>query len=74
MLYVLFIGCLSFENRHSIDADEDGFTIYEGDCNDKRPDLNPLDSDGDGVSTCDEQPDCDDGNPDTGVHAGSCVN
>lgn len=40
------------------DADGDGFTPADGDCDDTDPGLNPADDDGDGVSTCDG--DCDD--------------
>jgi hypothetical protein len=41
-----------------VDADGDGFTAEEGDCDDDDASLNPKDEDGDGYSTCDG--DCDD--------------
>ena len=41
------------------DADGDGFSTCDGDCNDGDPSLEPDDADNDGYSTCDG--DCDDG-------------
>jgi len=41
-----------------VDADGDGYTTEEGDCDDSDASLNPADEDGDGYSTCDN--DCDD--------------
>ena len=42
------------------DADSDGSSTCDGDCNDSDPDLNLNDDDGDGWSTCDG--DCNDNN------------
>ena len=52
------------DNICSTDLDKDGFApIADGgrDCDDTDPDLNALDADGDGQSTCDG--DCDDSDP-----------
>jgi hypothetical protein len=40
------------------DNDADGFSVCDGDCDDRDPDLSPADEDDDGVSSCDG--DCDD--------------
>ncbi|MFO0745421.1 MAG: right-handed parallel beta-helix repeat-containing protein [Myxococcota bacterium] len=42
------------------DADGDGYTTCDGDCNDQNRALNPSDADGDGYSTCSLRFDCDD--------------
>ena len=63
MLFLWF-ACLSFTNDFSIDNDGDGFTEYEGDCNDKAKDITPvecIDQDGDSYPV--SQGDCDDSNP-----------
>ena len=57
-------GCLNFENQYSIDRDGDGFSIYDGDCDDN--DINITlaectDDDNDGQN--EYQGDCDDTNP-----------
>ncbi len=52
------LGCVDFENDYSKDGDGDGFTTYEGDCDDDDASLSPRDGDGDGVSSCDG--DCND--------------
>jgi hypothetical protein len=49
------------------DRDGDGQDDSEGDCDDKRAELNTLDVDGDGVTSCDD--DCDDSDPD--IHPGA---
>ncbi len=46
------------------DGDSDGSSFCEGDCDDADTALNLNDADGDGVTTCDTVPDCDDTNPD----------
>ncbi|HKJ07105.1 MAG TPA: hypothetical protein VJ970_06545, partial [Flavobacteriaceae bacterium] len=41
-----------------VDADEDGYSVDEGDCDDSDPNLSPgVDADGDGINSCE---DCDD--------------
>ncbi len=47
------------------DDDSDGASECGGDCDDVDPGLNLNDVDGDGVTTCDSTPDCDDGDGDT---------
>jgi len=42
------------------DADADTVATCDGDCDDTDASINPLDSDSDGVSTCDDPADCDD--------------
>ena len=65
LLSLTFIfGCLNFENQYSIDRDGDGFSIYDGDCDDN--DINITlaectDDDNDGQN--EYQGDCDDENP-----------
>ncbi len=46
-----------------VDADYDGSRICDADCDDGNPALNQMDWDGDGVTTCDGPPDCDDYDP-----------
>ena len=63
MLFFL-IGCLSFENQYSLDNDGDGFTEYDGDCDDSNFNIGPeecRDDDGDGQRELDG--DCDDTDP-----------
>jgi len=52
------------DGTNAYDDDGDGFTEYDGDCDDANGLIHPGDDDGDGVSTCDEPPDCDDNNAD----------
>ena len=65
LLSLTFIfGCLNFENQYSIDRDGDGFSIYDGDCDDN--DINITlaectDDDNDGQN--EYEGDCDDTNP-----------
>ena len=59
MIFSLF-ACLS-NNQFSVDADEDLFSMYDGDCNDKDPNVTPTtcgDLDNDGKSL--DEADCDD--------------
>jgi len=42
------------------DSDADGFMVCEGDCDDTDASANLSDFDNDGVTTCDEPPDCND--------------
>ena len=59
LLLVLTTGC-TIENKNTEDNDGDGYSTFDGDCDDNDASLNPADADGDGVSTCDG--DCDDDN------------
>jgi len=52
---------------HDFDADGDGWSSCDGDCDDTDPTLSPQDADGDGVSLCEE--DCDD--DDSSVYPGN---
>ena len=45
-------------NDLNVDNDGDGYTEFEGDCDDSNASLDPADRDGDGFSTCNA--DCDD--------------
>ena len=46
------------QDPNDIDADGDGLTPNEGDCDDSNADIQAIDEDGDGFSACDN--DCDD--------------
>ena len=63
MTAFLFVGCapLDFTNELAEDKDGDGFSFFDGDCNDEDPDDVPEDLDEDGFTKCDG--DCDDLNP-----------
>ena len=53
MWVFLFFACYTqFENLHDQDFDKDGFTSFEGDCNDEDASLNPRDEDRDGYRLC----------------------
>ena len=58
LLLILSCAELNFDNDFAIDNDGDGFSVFDGDCDDTNPDKNPEDKDGDGLSSC--QDDCDD--------------
>ncbi len=59
--------CDGVEDPLEVDADSDGSTECDGDCDDANAALNAVDADGDGYSTC--QGDCDDNDDD--VHPGA---
>ena len=65
MFYILFtFACLNFSNDFDIDNDNDGFSEYDGDCDDNDGNIGVLectDDDGDGFS--EYQGDCDDTEP-----------
>ena len=44
------LGCVDFENEYSKDRDGDGFSAYNGDCDDENELINP-----DAEEICDEQ-------------------
>ncbi len=54
-------NCDGAADTAGIDADEDGQTGCQGDCNDNAAEINGLDLDGDGIASC--EGDCDDSNP-----------
>ena len=59
--FIIGISCLRFENKYSTDDDGDGFSEYDGDCDDSDPNYYQdlcTDDDGDGLSEYDG--DCDD--------------
>ena len=65
MFILLFlVGCFTSQNPLNYDEDGDGYSEFEGDCNDKDASiiLTTNDADCDGVSTAD---DCDDNDPTT---------
>lgn len=59
----LLLACaeLNFDNELAKDDDGDGYSEFEGDCDDDNPDKSPEDVDGDGLSSC--ETDCDDTDP-----------
>ena len=59
-MLLFFLSCaeLNFENELATDNDDDGYSEFEGDCDDNNYDKSPEDRDGDGLSSCQE--DCDD--------------
>ena len=59
--------CDGQTDPQELDADGDGASGCDGDCDDESADLNPWDGDGDGFSPC--ELDCDDADP--GVHPGA---
>ena len=63
MLFYL-LGCLSFENQFSLDDDGDGFTEYDGDCDDSDFNIGPEEcQDNDGDTFSEYEGDCDDTDP-----------
>lgn len=58
LLLILSCAELNFDNDLATDNDEDGYSEFDGDCDDNNPDKSPEDKDGDGLSSC--QNDCDD--------------
>ena len=62
-LFLLSSACtpLDFTNQYDVDDDNDGFSEFEGDCDDGNTSVFPEDLDGDGFTECDG--DCDDENP-----------
>ena len=58
---LLALAACGVANKNTEDNDGDGYSPFDGDCDDNNPALNPADADRDGVSTCDG--DCDDDNP-----------
>ena len=62
VLFTLMMGC-GEGNPLNEDNDGDGFSEFEGDCDDSDPSVNPADEDGDGISICDG--DCNDNDPST---------
>lgn len=60
---LLTISCtpLDFTNALDVDDDGDGFSEFEGDCEDDNTSMYPEDLDGDGFTECNG--DCDDENP-----------
>jgi len=56
------IGAIPDNTTCNVDLDVDG-DIDCDDCDDTNPALHTLDLDGDGVTTCDSTPDCDDDDP-----------
>jgi alpha-tubulin suppressor-like RCC1 family protein len=64
MMYIYFFACLTFETNFAIDNDGDGYTEYDGDCNDYARDIGLsecIDDDGDGQN--EYEGDCDDTDP-----------
>ena len=63
MLFYL-LGCFSFENQFSLDDDGDGFTEYDGDCDDSDFNIGPEEcQDNDGDTFSEYEGDCDDTDP-----------
>ena len=47
-MFLYILGCYTYENDFSRDNDRDGFSVYDGDCDDKDASLNLSDFDNDG--------------------------
>ena len=58
LIFLLSCAELNFDNDLAVDNDDDGYSEFDGDCDDTDPDKSPEDKDGDGLSSC--QDDCDD--------------
>ena len=68
-MFMFFVGCIQVDlpdNPLARDDDGDGYSEFEGDCDDRNPEATFLDGDRDcdGVKTVD---DCDDGNPNSTI-------
>ena len=70
LFLLTFLGCFDkiTENELNQDLDDDGYTAFDGDCDDNDPNLlsEKLDRDCDGILTAD---DCNDSNPLQGARA-----
>ena len=64
LFFLIFVNCLTFENNFSIDKDGDGYSLYDGDCDDNNYSISIeecTDNDGDGQD--EYNGDCDDTDP-----------
>ena len=67
MIFMLFLACQTGDNKLADDNDGDGYSAFDGDCNDSDPNstIQSEDQDCDGIRTED---DCDDNDPNSLHH------